>query len=198
MGHDHYQQSSSSGATVAVVIAVMLFVVLAMFAAAGVGLFWVRSSAMQAHAVASEQRAIVAVHHAEAEAQQAIVAVHQAEAEAQRAVAQVRIRDGVVQVQHSRVVTTPATKLNLDVTLDRDGNARIDGEKIGLDDLRKKLVKLKDETSNTFVVHVNADSECQVKHLIPVLGVCEEVGDIDFRVTSPSGSDSSPDEGDPS
>jgi hypothetical protein len=45
-------------------------------------------------------------------------------------------------------------------------------------------------------VRINADSDCPVKLLIPVLDVCEEAGGIDFRVASSGGADSSPDEGD--
>jgi hypothetical protein len=45
-------------------------------------------------------------------------------------------------------------------------------------------------------VQINADPECPVKHIIPVLDTCKEVGDIDFRIASSSDSDSTSDEGD--
>jgi len=45
-------------------------------------------------------------------------------------------------------------------------------------------VKLKDETSNIFSVHINADPECPVKHVVLAADECEEVGDIDYRIMS--------------
>jgi hypothetical protein len=45
-------------------------------------------------------------------------------------------------------------------------------------------------------VRINADPECPIKHVIPVLDACKEVGDVDFSVATSSDSDSTPDEGD--
>jgi biopolymer transport protein ExbD len=87
-------------------------------------------------------------------------------------------------------------RLNFELNLDREGNASIDGKEIGLDELRAQLAKLKDETSNSFSVQINVDSECLFKHVVSVMDVCKEVGGIDYRVASSSDSDSSPDEGD--
>ena len=182
MGYDQHQQSSSSGAVVAIVVVVMLVAILGILAVAGAGFFMVRTSSMQSRAVPIESRMAAEVQRAKAEEQ--------------RAVAHVRIKDGMVQVQRSSVRTTPAPRLNFEVTLDREGNASIDGKGIGLDELRAQLAKLKDETGNSFSVHINVDSECLFKHVVSVMDVCEEVGDIDFRVASSSGADSSPDEDD--
>ena len=194
MGHDH-QQSSSSGVVIVIVAAVLLVAILGIIAVAGAGLLLVRGAKME-QAVAIESRMADKVQRAKAEEQRAIVELHGAETVAKRAVAQVRIKDGMVQVQQSSVGAIPDPRLNFDVTLDREGNASVDGEEIDLDELRARLAKLKDETSNVFSVRINADSDCPVKLLIPVLDVCEEAGGIDFRVASSGGADSSPDEGD--
>lgn len=179
MGHDH-QQSSSSGAVIAIVVAVPLVAIIGIVAVAGAWLL-VRTSSVQSQAVTSEQLT---------------VELHGAETETRRAVAHVRIKDGMVQIQQSSDAATPETRLNFAVTLDREGNASVDGEEIDLDELRAQLAKLKDETSNAFSVQINADPECPVKLLIPVLDVCEEVGDIDFSIASSSSSDSTSDEDD--
>ena len=68
--------------------------------------------------------------------------------------------------------------------IDREGNTSVDGENIDLHELKAKLVKLKDETSNAFSVHINAEPECPVKHVVAVVAVCDEVGDIDYRIKS--------------
>ncbi|MDP7305145.1 MAG: biopolymer transporter ExbD [Pirellulaceae bacterium] len=157
MGYHQHQQSESSGAVVAIVAAVLIVAVLGILVVAVAGLFWVRTSTVQSRAVAAE---------------------HLAVAEMQRAVAVAQVQ------QQSSVMATPVPRLSFEVKLDREGNASIDGKGIDLDDLRAHLAKLKDETSNTFSVRINADSECPVKLVVPVLDVIEEVGDIDFRIAS--------------
>jgi len=103
--------------------------------------------------------------------------------ESQPATIDVQLADqdqATTQLQHFSDLGTE--RLNFEVKLDREGNTSIDGKEIDLDELRARLAKLKDETSNAFSVRINADPECPAKLLIPVLDVCEEVGDIDFRV----------------
>jgi len=192
MGHDH-QQSSSSGAVIAIVVAVLLVGIVGLLAVAGAGLLLVRGSKMQ-QAVAIESQMVAEVHRAKSEEQRAVAEVHLAEAEIQQAVSQ--LQRAATQIQQSSVGAIPDPRLNFVVTLDREGNASVDGEGIGLDELRSRLAKLKDETSNAFSVQINADPECPVKLLIPVLDVCEEVGDIDFSIASSSSSDSTSDEDD--
>ena len=169
MGYHQHQQSESSGAVVAIVAAVLIVAVLGILVVAVAGLFWVRTSTVQSRAVAAE---------------------HLAVAEMQRAVAVAQVQ------QQSSVMATPVPRLSFEVKLDREGNASIDGKGIGLDELRAQLAKLKDETGNSFSVHINVDSECLFKHVVSVMDVCKEVGGIDYRVASSSDSDSSPDEGD--
>jgi biopolymer transport protein ExbD len=139
---------------------------------------------------------VAEAHRAKALEQQAVAEVRLAEAEAQRAVAEARINDGMVQVQQSTLAAASDRNLNFEVKLDRAGNASIDGETISLDELRKHLAKLKDETSNAFSMQIIADPECPVKLFIPVLDVCSEVGDIDIRVASSNRSGTDPAEGD--
>ena len=179
MGHDH-QQSSSSGAVVAIVAAVLLVAILGILVVAGVGLFFVKADRMESRAAAF--RAVAEELRAEGEVIQSVVQEQRAEA--------------TPQIQESNVGAIPAPRLNFEVTLDREGNASIDGEEIGLDELKAQLAKLKDETSNAFSVRINVDPECPVKHVIPVLDVCKKVGDIDFSIESSGGADSSPDEDD--
>ena len=141
--------------------------------------------------VAIESRMVAEVHRAKAEEQRAVADVQQAGVEIQQAVSQ--LTRATTRIRQSSVAATPNPRLNFEVSIDREGIASVDGEKIGLDELKGRLAKLKAETSNTFSVHINADPECRVKLIIPVLDVCEEVGDIAFRVASSNDSDSSPD-----
>jgi biopolymer transport protein ExbD len=189
MGHDH-QQSSSSGAVAAIVVGVLLFAILGILVVAGAGLFFVRADRMESRAQAIEHRMVTEVQRANAEEKRALVELHRAEAEIQRTVAQVRIKDGVVQIQESRVADRPDSKRVTEVKLDRAGIASIDGEVIELDELRAQLAKLKDETSSACSVQINADSECPVKHVISVLDVCKEVGDFDVSIASSQDADS--------
>lgn len=161
MGYDERQQSNSSGTLVAVIGVGLVLAILGIVVVAGVGLFWVRTSTV-------EQRAIAELHRAGAEAQRAEVAAR---------------------LDQSRVVATPDPRLHFVLEIDREGNTTIDGENIDLHELKAKLVKLKDETSNAFSIHINADSDCPIKHVISVLDVCEEVGDIDYRIVASTESD---------
>ena len=175
MGYDQHQQSNSSGAAAAIAVAVLLVAIFGVLALAGAWLFVARTDRVQVQTVTSRQ--------------QAVVEVQLTKAETQRAAAQVRVKDGMVQIRRSSVATTPDPRLNFILQLDREGNARIEGDGIGLDELRTRLARLQDETSNAFSVRINADPECPVKHIIPVLDVCEDVGDIDYRIVSPKDSD---------
>ena len=161
MGYDERQQSSSSGVLIAVVVAVLLIAVLGILA--GVGFFFVRTSRVEA--MVTHERAVAELHRAGVEAQR--------------------------EVEEVRVEATPESRLNFAVKLDREGNASVDGENIDLDELKEQLVKLKEDTSNAFSVQINADSECPVKHIVPVLDVCNEVGGVDFRIVSSRASESS-------
>ncbi len=166
MGYDQRQQS---GAAVAFVVALLLLAILGLFFVAGAALFWVRTNNVQMQAMASEQRAMAELRQME---------TIQADAMAE------------LQEQAASVPLTPDTRLGYEVRLDRNGNTTMDGERIGLDELKAEIAKLKEETSNAFSLHINADSECPVKHLVSVLDVMEEVGDIDYRVASSAGLDS--------
>ncbi len=163
MGYHHHEQGASSGVVVAVAVAIVLLVLGGLLLVAVGGLFFLGTAKVSSHAVATpvpmvDQGASVT-------------------AERPRAVA-------YAPVAPAKVASALAPERILVVTLDQNGNARIDGEEIDLDELKLRLAKWKDETSNTFVVQLSADHECRVQHLIPVVDACEEVGDIDFRITS--------------
>ena len=164
MGYDERQQPNSSGTMVAVIGVGLVLAILAIIAVAAVGLFWVRASTQQAQAVAREQ---------------VVAELHRVGVEAQNASAN-------AQLEQSRNAATPDPRLNFVLELDREGNASVDGEKIDLDELRARLAKSKDETSSTLSVRINADPEGPVKHVVSVLDVCNEVGDIDVRVVASS------------
>jgi len=170
MGFDQPKQSGSSGVMIVVVAAALLVAILGIVAVAGVGLFFVRTTSNYSRAVAI------------AEANQAVAEELRAKGEAMHAAVQEQRAEATTQIQQSSDAATLGPRLNFEVTLDREGNASIDGGKIGLDELNARLAKLKAETSNTFSLQINVDPECPVKHIIPVLDVCKELGDIDFSI----------------
>lgn len=167
MGYDQHHQSSSSGAAVAIVVAVLIVAVLGILVVVGAGLFFVQTSRVEA---VTRERTVAELHRLGAEA-------HRADAEAQR------------EAEKARAEATPASTLNFEVKLDREGNASVDGESIDLDELRARLVNLKEETGNACSVHIDADSECPVKHVVSVVDVCKEVGVADLEIASSEGSD---------
>jgi biopolymer transport protein ExbD len=162
MAYDDRQQPNSSGTLVVVIGVGLVLAILAIIAVAGVGLFWVRASTQQA--IVMEQRAIAA------------------RAEAQRD------RD-LSQLEQSLFATGPGPSLKFVLELDRDGIMSVGGEGIDLNGLKARLAKLKEEASNTSSVQINADPECPVKYIVPVLDVCEEIGDIDYRIVASANAD---------
>lgn len=155
----------------AIVVAVLLVGIIGLLAVVCVGLLLVGTASShysRAVAIAEANRAVAEELRAKGEAIQAVVQEERAKT--------------TPRIQRSSVAATPDPRLNLDVQLDQEGNASIDGEEIDLDELRARLAKLKDETSNAFSVRINADPECLFIHVISVMDVCKEVGDIEFRV----------------
>ncbi|MDA1055747.1 MAG: biopolymer transporter ExbD [Planctomycetota bacterium] len=168
MGYDERQQANSSGTLVAIIGVGLVLAILAIVAVAGVGLFWVRAARMESRdaVVAELQRAGVEAHRAEA----------------------------MAQLEQARIAATPDPRLDFVLEIDREGNASSDGESMGLDELRAEIAKLKDETSNLFRVRINADPDCPVKHVVPVLEILDEVGDINVRIVASKESNVSADE----
>ena len=168
MGHDQHQPPNSSGTLVAVIGAGLLLAILGIVVVAAIGLFWVRASTQQARAVAVQQEMV---------------------AEMQRSEAMNQLR----KLQDS-TPARPDPRLSFEIQVDRDGNASTRGDRIDLDELKAETAKLKDETSNAFTVRITAASECPIKHLVAVLDVLNEVGDIDYLVELSKESDDSADE----
>ena len=167
MGHDQHQQSSSSGVLVAVVVVFLLIAMLGLLAIVGVGLFWVRASTGQSQVILAGPQAPV----------------------------QVRLAETLTDQRTIHIKPERDPRLSYELSIDRDGNATVGGERIGLDELRAQLAKRQEETANVFSVRVNVDPECPARHIVPVLDVCEEIGDIDYRVSvlaSPEGSAEKP------
>lgn len=160
MGYDQHQQSNSSGAAVAIVVAVLLVATVGILAVAGAWILLVRTSSVQSRVIAMDQQVVA------------------------------ELRQGEITTRlRPNVEATPEPRLNFEVTLGREGNTSVDGKEIGLDELKAIVAKLKDETHNTFSVRINADSGCPVKHVVPVLDVCDEVGDIDYSIVSSDDAD---------
>lgn len=182
MGFDEPKPSSSSGAAVVVAAGVILVFICGLLAVAGAGFFYVRSARTESMVLAER-------HQAVAQRQLALAEAARAQVEIQRATAQ--LQHAATQLRQASPAVTPDPRLKFEVTLDREGTASIDGQAIGLAELRARLEKLKEETSNAFSVRISVDPECPVKQLVSVLDVCEDVGVIDFRVALPGGPRSS-------
>ena len=163
MGFDQREQAGSSGAAVAIVVAVLIVAVLGIVVVGGAALFWVRTARLES--MIAQERAVAELRRVGEEA-------HRADTEAQR------------NVEEARVETTPYPRLNFEVKLDREGNARLAGEKIRLDDLKAKLAKLKEETNNALSVQISADSECPAKHVVSVADICKQIGVVDLNIAS--------------
>ena len=157
MGHDHHQQSSSSGVVAAVLVAFLLLAILGIVLVAVVGIRFARKSTMLSRVEAYDQLVVAEAHEAEA-----IVALQ----------------------DQPRIAATSAKTVSVRVQLDHLGDASIDGEKVGLDTLKAQLTALKQETNTRLSLEINVDSECLFKHVLPVMNLYEEVGDIDFRFVS--------------
>ncbi|MCA9147048.1 MAG: hypothetical protein KDB05_29935 [Planctomycetales bacterium] len=167
MGYDQHQQPNSSGALVAVIGVGLVLAILAIIAVAGVGLFWVRARTQQAQAVAMEERAIAELHRVGAEA---------------------HLADAMAQLEQAQI-DAPGSRLDFVLEIDREGNASVAGDVIGLDELKKRLAEFKDKSHNNFLLRIDADPDCPARHIIAVLDVCNEVGDIDYRIASSESTD---------
>lgn len=168
MGYDDRHQPTSSGALVAVIGVGLVLAILAIIAVAAVGLFWLRSGTQQAIVMEQRQRAIAEAHRAEAEANLA------------RATAQVE------QVRGSAI---SGSRLNFVLGVDREGNLSVAGDVIGFDELKKRLAEFKDKSHNAFLLRIDTDPDCPARHIIAVLDVCDEVGDIDYQIASSESTD---------
>jgi len=164
MGYDQHERSSSAGALAAVLAIVGIFAFLAILAVGGAVYFWLGARVETQRALVARERAVAEAHRAESRARMAL-------AEAQAA--------------HE----TADPKLNFNITVGQDGGVVVDGNQIDLDDLRKRLATAKDETSNAFTVQITADPECPLRFVVPVIEVCDDLGDIDYRITADSTSD---------
>jgi len=169
MGIGRDQQSNSSGAVVAMVVAALLIGIVGIVVVAGAGLFFVRTSRVEA--MVARERAVANLHRAEAEAHRAEAESHRATDEAQKVIAE------------NQSVATPDLRSKLEVTIDREGNMIVDGKIIDLDELRAALVKRKEETNNAFSVWVKTDPESAIDSLVAVLDTCTDLGKIEVCVT---------------
>ena len=91
--------------------------------------------------------------------------------------------------QATDLLVTQTETVSIEVRLNHRGVANMDGEEVDIDVLRTRLAKLKKETDARLSLRINADAECPVKHVVAILSICEEVGDIDFRIETMAVSD---------
>lgn len=173
MGYDRHEKSSSSGAVVAVLLAITLIVVLGGLFLVGVGvLFWVRTAN-----VASRQAVV-----AEMEAQQAraLAEAKAAEAEAQRQQAELsRIQAGA---EGGSEAAGEAEDFHL--RIERDGSLILGGEPVDLDGLKRHLANLPQESPNPLRIQIDVAPESLHEHLVRVLEACDRtVDDVTFRIS---------------
>ena len=57
-----------------------------------------------------------------------------------------------------------------------------DGQPIDLEGLRSQLDALNQDTSKRISVMLMADSDCPAKHVVALLSLLIELGDIDYRI----------------
>jgi biopolymer transport protein ExbD len=202
MGYGPQQKESSSGTTAAVIVAILLVVFLITTFVVGVGAFLLLAGKR------STTRTVVITQ------QQAMAEVEKARAEAMRAQAmraQAMAKADAVEVQQLRKQITssfPMTLKPADITVvvdrtsypvevARDGTITVEGESMGLNAFKSHLKELKRKSSNAFTLVLEVEADCPVKHLTPLLDMCEEVGDIDYRVHSTDESGVSDEPADP-
>jgi len=96
----------------------------------------------------------------------------------------------VPDVQQGISISPTQTEMaSMEVRLDSRGAANINGEEVDIDGLKARLTKLKKETNARLSLQINADADCPVKHVVAILDICEEVGDIGYRIVSSAVSD---------
>ncbi len=179
MGYDQSQRSSSSGVLVAVLVAVLLFAVMAVLVVVVGGLFFVRSSRMPSEMVAYEQ-----VARAEAVQANADATVLRLQTEPRMVPALPELTPLPAFPARPASTRAPAKIVSVKVQLDRQGDASVDGEEVDLDALKAHLTALKQETNSRLSLELDADAECQFKHIVFVLDMCKEIGDIDCHIAS--------------
>ena len=187
MGYDQSQRSSSSGVLVAVLVAVLLFAVMAVLVVVVGGLFFVRSSRMPSEMVAYEQ-----VARAEAVQANADATVLRLQTEPRMVPALPALPELTpLPAFPARPASTraPAKIVSVKVQLDRQGDASVDGEEVDLDALKAHLKAVKQEMNSRLSLELSVDAECLFKHVVAVMDLCKEIGDIEVRLASSEPSD---------
>jgi hypothetical protein len=185
MGYDQHEKSSSSGAIVAVLVALLIVAVLGGLLLVGVGtFFWVRTAQVSSQrAMRAEQEARVQAEHAQAIAEMNRI---EAEQERQRFEAMSRTRPALETTLGS---PDPQNELQNEVRLKiaRDGSLSVDGEQVELDAWKARLKQVKEEAGAPVSVHIEIDADSLHEHLIPVLDACQDMAaEVRLRIV-PSG-----------
>ena len=66
--------------------------------------------------------------------------------------------------------------MQITITIDKDGNAFVDGKPKQPDELGKKLRTMSDESSGHLSAIVQVDDPCRFEHVARILSLCEEAG----------------------
>ena len=181
MGYDQHEKSSSSGATVAVLVALLAVAVLGGLLLVGVGtLFWVRTAQVSSQqAMRAEQEARVQAERARAIAEMNRI---EAEQERQRIEAMSRTRPALETTLGS---PDPQNELQNELRLKiaRDGSLSVDGEQVELDALKARLKRLKEQAGAPVSIRIEVDDESLHQHLISVLDACQDMAtEVTLRI----------------
>lgn len=182
MGYDQPEKSGSSGAVVAVLVAVLLVVLLGGLFVVGVGaFFWLGTANVQRQAVDVEMEARMETEPARAMAEEALVeALVEAEVQRQQAKAMAQMRSAAGDSP------TSGSQREFKLSISQDGMVSVDGEQIDLAELRARLEKLRDDSNTPVSVQIDVAPDCPREHLVSVLDACDDVvNEVTFRM-SPS------------
>lgn len=179
MGYDQHEKSSSSGAIVAVLVALLVVAVLGGLLLAGVGaFFWVRNAqrtsqqAMRAHQEARVQ----------AERARAIAEINKIAAEQERLRIKAMARVGPAL---ETTLGPPDPQKELRLKIDRDGSVSVNGEPVQRDALKARLKRVKEDAGALVSIRIEVHAESLHEHLISVLDACQEIGtEITLRIAS--------------
>ncbi len=193
MGHAQPQQSSSSGVMAAVLVAVLLLAILGVLVVVVGGLFFVGVSRAQSNMVVHEQIARATAARANADAVVSRLQVSPGSLPLLPAIPELPVLPALAPpptLTEAPVFTrVPAKFVSVQVQIDRQGDASVDGEEVDLDALKAHLKAVKQEMNSRLSLELSVDAECLFKHVVAVMDLCKEIGDIEVRLASSEPSD---------
>ena len=70
----------------------------------------------------------------------------------------------------------------LTVNLAQDDTITIDGQQVDQTGFAKRLTDDAD-TTNTLIVEINADRECELSQIAPLIEACDEIHNVEYRLS---------------